>query len=104
MVNIYTLSFADAHLVVGEKFIEFVGKKCGDEDCFCLDFKWTGPPCDRVPEPFPDHEADEDHYLHWSKVPSLEEYPRSIDQFQPRKHCRLLYTEGKVRQEKIMLI
>ena len=49
---------------LGEKHIEFVKFSCDEPDkCeYCSTHQWVGPPCTRIPQPYPDYEADGYHY------------------------------------------
>jgi hypothetical protein len=57
-------NFGENHCLLGEKHIEFVKFSCDEPDkCeYCSTHQWVGPPCTRIPQPYPDYEADGYHY------------------------------------------
>ena len=57
--NYFTMlkTFFDQHVEVGEKYMEYV--KCTCEHCqICATNTWVGPPCCKVPKPYPDYTSD----------------------------------------------
>ena len=52
--------FVENHVELGEKYIEFVKFACRkSEICtFCSTHDWVGPPCETVPKPYPDYDAN----------------------------------------------
>ena len=68
-------TFIKNHCLLGEKYLEFLtfecenrrGGKCG----YCKSHDWVGPPCAKVPRPYPDYsKLPEYHYHHVSNSPT----------------------------------
>ena len=61
---------------------------------------WVGPPCGKVPKPYPDYEALEFHYLDVDATPEqIDSKSRDIDDFQPRKQAKIAMTEQRLGTE-----
>ena len=86
--------FIKDHCEIGEKHLEFLKFECGnrkDGVCnYCKSHNWAGPPCTRVPRPYPDYsKLPEYHYQHVSVTPKvLNGVEREVDDVQPRKRIK----------------
>ena len=92
-------NFGENHCLLGEKHIEFVKFSCDEPDkCEdCSTHQWVGPPCTRIPQPYPDYEADGYHYKNVFDTPThVDEKERTPDDFQPRKQAKDYMVEGKL--------
>lgn len=92
-------NFGENHCQLGEKHIEFVKFSCAEpEKCeYCSTHPQVGPPCVRIPQPYPDYEADVYHYKNVVDTPThVGDKVRTTDDFQPRKQARDYMAEGKL--------
>eukprot|EP00794_Sanderia_malayensis_P008720 gene8720-9651_t len=93
--------FITDHCEIGEKHLEFLKFECRnrkDGVCdYCKCHDWVGPPCTKVPRPYPDYsQLPEYHYQHVSVTPKvLNGVEREVDDFQPRKKIKEFFeSEG----------
>ena len=94
-------SFGENHCLLGEKYIEFVKFSCSDEPDKCENcstHSWVGPPCVRIPQPYPDCEADGNyHYRNVFDTPThVDGKERTTDDFQSRKQAKDYMAEGRL--------
>eukprot|EP00794_Sanderia_malayensis_P013418 gene13418-14794_t len=94
-------NFITDHCEIGEKHLEFLKFECRnrkDGVCdYCKCHDWVGPPCTKVPRPYPDYsKLPEYHYQHVSVTPKvLNGVEREVDDFQPRKKIKEFFeSEG----------
>eukprot|EP00794_Sanderia_malayensis_P003753 gene3753-4275_t len=91
-------TFMETHMETGEKYIEYVKCTCGE--CIYCSKDWVGPPCTKVPKPYPDYDAEGLHYKSVFLTPNeIDGRQREIDDFQPRKQAEILFKEGKLDKE-----
>ena len=82
--------FLRRHCEKGQKYIEYLKFSClttaGSQCDYCSKHSWVGPPCKRIPRPYPDHgKLPEYKYMHVSRTPiELKGHSRKVDDFQPR--------------------
>ena len=82
--------FLRSHCEKGQKYIEYLKFSClttaGSQCDYCSKHSWVGPPCKRIPRPYPDHgKLPEYKWMHVSRTPiELKGHPRKVDDFQPR--------------------
>ena len=92
-------SFGENHCLLGEKYIEFVKFSCSEPDkCeYCSTHSWVGPPCARIPQPYPDYETDGYHYKNVFDTPThVNGKERTTDDFQPRKQAKDYMAKGRL--------
>lgn len=92
-------TFGENHCKLGEKHIEFIKFSCKIPDkCeYCSTHPWVGPPCTRIPQPYPDYEADGYHYKSVFDTPTqIDGKERAIDDFQPRKQAKDYMAKGNL--------
>ena len=78
----------------GELYIEF--RKCNsDECCHCSEIPGAVP--NPIPRPEPNQETG--HYKTYSDT-SSSKTKRKVDDFQPRKQCKVLFDSGKISLSK----
>ena len=75
--------------------------KCTCEHCQIFATNtWVGPPCCKVPKPYPDYTSDGFHYLDVNSTPTeVDVEARAIDDFQPRKQAADQMKEKKLESE-----
>ena len=67
---------------------------------FCTSHPCVGPPCSRVPKPYPNYEAEGYHYKNVFETPeSLNGVQIDVDAFQPRKQAKDLTAAGRLRTD-----
>ena len=79
------------HLKVGELYLEF--RTC-DVCNVCVDLAKA---IDPIPQPYPDTETG--HYRKYVDTPSYTQNThdiRPVDEFQPRRQCKVLFESGKI--------
>ena len=87
--------FKDSHFEIGEKYAEYVKGACnglgGGLCSFCEVNHWVGPPCNRIPKPYPNYTEKKFKYLSVFETPVAD---REVDDYQPRRNARLWYENG----------
>jgi hypothetical protein len=88
--------FKEQHIDLGEKYVEFV--KCNCSNCqHCMIASWVGPPCGKVPKPYPDYDALGFHYMDVDATPDqIDGRARNVDDFQPRKQAKIAMMEQRL--------
>ena len=93
----YIEGFIGTHFEIAEKHAEFLKYSCSEytkELCGIYQSNlWNGPPCERVPKPYPNYAADKCTYSSVCDTPTSD---RHVDDFQPRKNAQKLFTAGKL--------
>ena len=94
--------YVENHFELGEKYIQFVKFACRkSEICtFCPTHDWVGPPCETVPKPYPDYDANGLHYKSVFETPlQVDGKDRQVDDFQPTKHAKYHLKNGKLSSD-----
>ena len=105
MIPEYFYIFDELHTQSSELYREFLKGDCktktGELCDWCKANSFRGPPCGRVPRPYPAYnEEDKPHYLDvfQTSVCNTSGQPRALDDFQPslRANVKELVKEGKL--------
>ena len=92
-------NFFKLHIDMGDKFIEYVKCKCRKCE-HCSTTSWIGPPCDKIPKPYPDYTVSCYHYMKVEDTPvEIDGKAREIDDFQPRKQANVEFKEHRLETE-----
>ena len=94
--------FTKLHVVVGEKYIEFIKFGCkdvhGDICKFCSVNSWNDIECCRIPEPMPDYNSEKFAYLHANKTPhEIDGIKRKVNDYNPRVQLQRMCQENTLK-------
>ena len=96
-------SFLLTHFERGQKYMEYIKFACNETTgslCdYCLKHPWVGPPCQKIPWPFPDYSKHPKYkYLHVSVTPrETENRQRKVDDFQRRINIKDAVQNGLLK-------
>ncbi len=92
--------FSGKHVIIGEKYLEFVKFACSDgadatSSSHCVGYGWVDGPCDRIPEPMPYTKSDNFRYLHINDTPAeIDGVRRPVNDFNPRVQLKNGFNKG----------
>ena len=98
-------AFSKKHIIVGEKYLEFVKFACADgmngTPCsHCLEDGLVNEAFRRIPEPMPDARSGNFQYLHIKKTPTeIDGVRRAVNHFNPKVQLKKWFEQGYLRTD-----